>query len=634
MKYILLFIFSLPVMASAQTVTIDPDGTMKVKCPSCPVCPVCPPPVTKRDTIYLPVYIDTVIYLDTCTSVPVPNKPPTASAGSDKSITLPTTITSVQGSGADPDGTIAGYSWTKISGPAASISNQFTVNPTFTLSSAGQYIFRLSVTDNKGLSASDDITITLNPAVVNPGPGQIFNFTPVQIASNVELSPRPGRGAEWWNREYKFQEAGNAADEYVRYKWNDFENGQGQYIFTKFDNDMAKAIANGRKLGFGIMTCFPGNGVGDNTISYDGGTSIYPLYLHQLMQSESVKDWKTNASSSNTGPTTGNGYWVPNYNSPHYLGRLLALNKAIYAHIVAKGWKDHINYVDVRGYGSTGEWHHAWAVSNMNQFPTGTRATDATLKRIIDTHIEGFPDIQLVAMLHMFDCNTFANTMVPPAVAYHALTVSNQKGLLGWRRDNWGELRSYDDAITINNKTIYSGLRMDTAIMNRYKYAPIVGEPCCASGTGYSNLEAQVRKFHITSFGNSNYDGGAVASNVVNASRAAGYRYAITSASVDTRNGLTISVNWSNTGVAPTYEDWKITYTIGSWTGTSALNLRLFEPGSKPFTDSFTMPAIPAGTYQVKVKIVDPKGVRPPIALAIQGRESDGSYNLGTITKN
>jgi hypothetical protein len=632
MKYLLLFLLSIPVMVSAQTVTIDPDGTMKVKCPSCPVCPICPPPVIKRDTIYLPVYRDTIIYRDTCTSVPVPNKPPSANAGSDKSITLPTTVTSTQGSGTDPDGTIAGYSWTKISGPTASIGNQFTSTPTFTLSTAGQYIFRLAVTDNKGLSASDDITITLNPGSTTPG--QIFNFTPAQIASNVELSPRPGRGTEWWNREYKFPEAGNAADAYVRYKWNDFENGQGQYFFTKFDNDMQNAINNGRKMGFGIMTCFPGNGVGDNTISYDGGTSIYPLYLHQLMQNESVKDWKTNGSDRDTGPTDGNGYWVPNYNSPTYLARLLALNKAIYAHIVAKGWKDHINYIDVRGYGSTGEWHHAYAVSNMNQFPTGTRATDATLKRIIDTHVEGFPDIQLVAMVHAFDCNTFNNTMVSPAVAYHALTVRNQRGLLGWRRDNWGDGATYYDGITSGNRNIVNGMRFDTAIMNRYKYAPIVGEPCCAPGTGYSNLEAHVRKFHINSFGNSNYDGGAVASNVVAASRAAGYRYTISTASVDTRSGLIISVNWSNLGVAPTYEDWKITYTIGSWTGTSTLNLRLFEPGAKPSTDSFSMPAIPAGTYQVKVKIVDPKGIRPPISLAIQGRESDGSYSLGTITKN
>jgi hypothetical protein len=472
-----------------------------------------------------------------------------------------------------------------------------------------------------------------------------FSFTQIPTSA-ADLSPRPGRGTEWWNREYKFPEAGSAADAYVRYKWNDFENGQGQYIFTKFDNDMQNAISNGRKMGFGIMTCFPGNGVGDNTISYDGGTSVYPLYLHQLMQGESVKDWKTNGSGSNTGPTDGSGYWVPNYNSPIYLARLLALHQAIYAHIVERGWKDKINYIDVRGYGSTGEWHHAYAVSNMNQFPTGTRATDATLRRIIDTHVEGFPDIQLVAMLHTFDCNTFSNTMVSPAVAYHALTVRNQRGLLGWRRDNWGDGATYYTGITQGNTNVVNGMRLDTAIMNRYKYAPVVGEPCCAAGTGYANLEGQVRLFHVASFGNSNYDGGADAANVVAASKAAGYRITLEGGSLSAPNITTgtpvsVTLNWRNVGIAPTYDDWSVVFQLKNasnqvvWSQTSSMTMRLFSPAATAFqkTDALLVPtSVPAGSYTLSVIIRDPNNYRQPLPLAINGRNSDGSYNLRSLT--
>ena len=47
------------------------------------------------------------------------NISPTANAGTDQSITLPTSTVSLSGSGTDPDGTISAYSWTKISGPAS-----------------------------------------------------------------------------------------------------------------------------------------------------------------------------------------------------------------------------------------------------------------------------------------------------------------------------------------------------------------------------------------------------------------------------------------------------------------------------------------------------------------------------------
>ena len=45
------------------------------------------------------------------------NQSPTANAGADKTITLPLNTQTQTGSGTDPDGTIASYQWTKISGP-------------------------------------------------------------------------------------------------------------------------------------------------------------------------------------------------------------------------------------------------------------------------------------------------------------------------------------------------------------------------------------------------------------------------------------------------------------------------------------------------------------------------------------
>ena len=52
------------------------------------------------------------------------NQSPTAKAGSDQTITLPTSTVSLSGSGTDPDGTISAYSWTKISGSICRHNNQ------------------------------------------------------------------------------------------------------------------------------------------------------------------------------------------------------------------------------------------------------------------------------------------------------------------------------------------------------------------------------------------------------------------------------------------------------------------------------------------------------------------------------
>ena len=107
-----------------------------------------------------------------------PNVLPIANAGPDQTITLPTNSVFLNGSASsDPDGSIIGYTWTKISGPSQyTISNfdqAFTgINNLVT----GTYIFQLTVTDNRGGTSRDSVVITVNP----PPPGT--NLPPVAVA--------------------------------------------------------------------------------------------------------------------------------------------------------------------------------------------------------------------------------------------------------------------------------------------------------------------------------------------------------------------------------------------------------------------------------------------------------------------
>ena len=96
---------------------------------------------------------------------PPANQPPSASAGSNQTITLPINLVTLTGSGTDNDGTIVSYSWVKKSGPNAVITTPTLAITTITALTAGTYLFELTVKDNVGATATSTITIIVNSAI-------------------------------------------------------------------------------------------------------------------------------------------------------------------------------------------------------------------------------------------------------------------------------------------------------------------------------------------------------------------------------------------------------------------------------------------------------------------------------------
>jgi hypothetical protein len=91
------------------------------------------------------------------------NVPPTANAGPDQTITLPTSTVSLTGTGTDSDGTIASYLWTKTAGPTAgTITNSSSASTTVTGLVQGTYTFQLQVTDNLGATGTDTMNVVVN----------------------------------------------------------------------------------------------------------------------------------------------------------------------------------------------------------------------------------------------------------------------------------------------------------------------------------------------------------------------------------------------------------------------------------------------------------------------------------------
>jgi hypothetical protein len=138
-------------------------------------------PLENKDTIVQTItttdrvvsYTTTSMTIDTVRKKYVPpavNKPPVSKAGTDQSIKLPQNSVTLIGSGTDSDGTISGYSWSRISGPTTfAFTNQFSAITTVSNLVQGTYIFRLRVTDNKGAFHDDDVNVVVAAAATSTG---------------------------------------------------------------------------------------------------------------------------------------------------------------------------------------------------------------------------------------------------------------------------------------------------------------------------------------------------------------------------------------------------------------------------------------------------------------------------------
>lgn len=173
--------------------------------------------------------------------------------------------------------------------------------------------------------------------------------------------------------------------------------------------------------------------------------------------------------------------------------------------------------------------------------------------------------------------------------------------------------------------------------MNKWTKAPITGEPPSWNPGDYSDLENQIRKYRITSFGNGNYGptmNTTIKNRVRAASKACGYRFIVTRADTSiSGNNLTIAMNWQNVGIGNCYQNWDIVFELATWKGVSKHKLKFFQPKSTPdlITETFALTGVAAGSYALKFSVKDPNGYRVNLPLAIEGADGEKKYSLGTI---
>lgn len=161
---------------------------------------------------------------------PQENAPPVANAGSDKTITTETKKLVINGSGKDSDGTVVSYVWTKESGGNIQLANANTKDVEVSGFSEGTYRLKLTVTDNRGAKASDEVTIKVEkasiPPVVSAGPDKT-----IQLPQNSIVLKGEGR----------------AEDGIITsYAWTKIEGGQVELTNDKTSELTVKKLTEGK----------------------------------------------------------------------------------------------------------------------------------------------------------------------------------------------------------------------------------------------------------------------------------------------------------------------------------------------------------------------------------------------------
>uniref|UniRef100_A0A673LHQ6 Dyslexia-associated protein KIAA0319-like protein n=1 Tax=Sinocyclocheilus rhinocerous TaxID=307959 RepID=A0A673LHQ6_9TELE len=171
---------------------------------------------------------------------PENNKPPVADAGPDKELTLPVDRTTLDGSKSSDDQKIATYHWTKTKGPeGVKIDNADTAVAVVTGLQEGEYIFTLTVTDERKLDNSDTVSVIVREEDDQPPVAKVLSSPPITLPIRTAFldgsrsSDDKGSISYLWTREDSSPASGdvlnNSDHQAVLFLGNLVE---GKYTFT------------------------------------------------------------------------------------------------------------------------------------------------------------------------------------------------------------------------------------------------------------------------------------------------------------------------------------------------------------------------------------------------------------------
>jgi hypothetical protein len=435
--------------------------------------------------------------------------------------------------------------------------------------------------------------------------GKGLVFTPTVIPRSAAEIPNTGRGLyDWQGGTSGLPPGWPLVDYYMRdaIDWSrDLEPSQGHYSFLErpgvIDEGLADAAAKGGRLRFRIMAWMPGS------------TNRMPSYIET---------------------ETAGGQTFPKWNSASWQNAWANLWKALGSKY---GSNPRIGWIDTGGYG-------AWGEAHMNGVMTpGSHITTENFLKMVGVVVAAFPKA------HVLIGTSAAVKDEAPLQQELLPSVVKKYPSVGFHFDNMGALAPADG----NNLPYLApgGQAQDIPAWERWKTAPVISEWWNLPDATVAIARASTEAWHVSGIGSGN-----IQTSVLTGSepeyqellKLAGFRDQLDRVEVSPLTAghtTNFTATWENVNVAPTYDRWEVSYELRRgesvvWSATSAFNLRALLPtGGKPLrsSDTFTLPAsLPAGSYTLAVRVVDPTNTVAPMRLADGGRTSDGAYPLGTVS--
>ena len=375
---------------------------------------------------------------------------------------------------------------------------------------------------------------------------------------------------------------------YYRWFWSQLEPKQGQYEWAAIDLALARAHAKNQKVDFRLMP-------------YD--------------QSHPMPEWYRNSGARRANkPEDSDGkVWSPDADDPRYEKWWDAFVAA-----AAKRYNGH-PYVDAVDISTVGYWGEGWG-PYLPAWPVQ--------QRLIDQYFDEFDRTRL---LMNFD-------------EPHALAYGTKRGA-GWRLDCWGDLGGRGKGM-MHMLDLYPQQVVRTGIQDVWKRSPVsletCGTPLSWQHWGYTDKQLQyifdqALRWHSTSV---NIKSTAIPAAWKPAFREfekkLGYRFVLRRLeyprTAQAGSMVPLSMWWLNAGVAPVYGEYVLALRIDDAVVRLPVDLRKWLPGDAVFDGTVFLPeSIRPGTRRMQVAILSAITGQPAIRLAIEGWQSDGWYDVGTI---
>ena len=373
---------------------------------------------------------------------------------------------------------------------------------------------------------------------------------------------------------------------YCRWFWNVLEPEHGKYNWSIIDSALDQAREHHQTLNIRMMP-------------YD--------------QHHPLPEWYQNSGARRANkPTDKDGnIWQPDFSDPLYLkywGELVAAAGARY------DGNPNLEMVDIS---SVGYWGEGWS-DYMPPFKYQ--------KPLIDIYLKAF---KRTPLLMNFD-------------EQEALTYGTEHGA-GWRLDCWGDMRSPWGAMLDE----YPEQIVRAGIQNVWERSPVSLESCGVPGSWYKHgydlnyILQQALRWHVSSV---NIKSSAIPAQWKRQfdefEKQMGYRFILRRLEYpkEVRPGEMMPVDmwFFNAGVAPVYRDYILAVELSSSEGKAVIktsaDVRKWLPGDAVFDGTLYVPqTLKPGEYHFRVGLLDPHTEKPAIKLAIEGREANGWYDLGTI---